>query len=102
MSTSPIFEWLCTELVRRGPLDLPQSRGTVRLALKDAGLEPRTLTKDQTFVIIERVLPHELQVRGVANAVSLCTGLGQALRALKVEQTVPESAETIFARFGRK
>ena len=68
MSSSPLFDWLCDEISKRTTLGLLQSRGTVRLALKDAGIELRTLNKTQALVIVERVLPHELQLRGVGNA----------------------------------
>ena len=83
-------------------LGLPQTRGTVRLALKDAGIELRTLNKTQAMVLVERVLPHELQLRGVANAPALCAGICQSLGTLWHEQATPETAEAIFARLGRK
>jgi phosphoribosylamine-glycine ligase len=101
VSSSPLFEWLCSEIATRTTLGLPQSRGTVRLALKDAGIELRTLNKGQALVIIDRVLPHELQLRGVGNAATLCAGISQALRALTLQQTGPDSAEAIFERLGR-
>jgi hypothetical protein len=102
MSTSPVFEWLSSEIAKRTTCGLPQSRGTVRLALKDAGLEPRTLNKEQALVIVERLLPRELELRGVSNASALCAELGQALQKLKLEPAGPESAESIFSRLGRK
>jgi hypothetical protein len=83
-------------------LGLPQSRGTVRLALKDAGIELRTLNKSQALVLVERVLPHELQLRGVANAPALCAEICESLRTLRLEQASPETAEAIFARLGQK
>jgi hypothetical protein len=102
MSGSPIFEWLCDEISGRTTLGPLQSRGTVRLALKEAGLEPRTISKAQALVIVERLLPRMLQVRGVANFTEICTKVGHALRLLKEQQAGPESAEAIFARLGKK
>ena len=101
MSTSPIFEWLCGKLTERTKFDLLQSRGTVRLALKDAGLEPRTLDKVQTLVLLERVMPHELKVRGIPDASALCGELSQALQKHRFEAAAPQSAESIFSRLGR-
>jgi hypothetical protein len=102
MSTSPLFEWLSSELTQRTTLELLQSRGTVRLALKNAGLEPRTLNQEQALVLIERVLPHELKVRGIADADAVCGALSQALRKLQSQPAGPESAESIFSRLARK
>ena len=102
MSSSYLFEWLCAELGKRTELGLPQSRGTVRLALKSAGIELRTLDKRQVLVLVERVLPHELQVRGVGDAAVLCAAISSSLRALQLPTVVPEAAEAIFARLGRK
>ena len=35
------FDWVCAQLEERSSLDRLEARGTVRLALKQAGLEPR-------------------------------------------------------------
>jgi len=82
--------------------DALKSRGTVRLALQNAGLEPRTLTKEQAEVLLSRVLPQELKLRGIADATVQCTQMAMALKRLRFERTAPESAEAAFARFGRK
>ena len=102
MSHSPVFEWLSEELARRSSLTLLQSRGTVRIALQSAGLEARTLKKEPALVVVERVLPRELTVRGIANAPTVCMELALALRLMTFTSTGPESPETAFARLGRK
>lgn len=102
MSTSAVFEWLCAELGSRTGLDALKSRGTMRIALQSAGLEPRTLTKAQAEVLIERVLPRELKLRAIADAANICMHLGMALRLMTFAHTTPESAESAFGRLGRR
>lgn len=102
MSTSPVFEWLCGEIGFQTGFDALKSRGTLRLALQSAGIEPRTLTKEQADVVVARVLPRELKLRGIADAASQCMRIGMALKLMSFAQIVPESADVAFARFGRK
>jgi hypothetical protein len=102
MSTSPVFEWLCTEIGTRTGFDVLKSRGTLRLALHGAGLEPRTLTKEQAELVVARVLPGELKLRGFADAEQRCLMIGAALKLARFTKVVPESAESTFARLGRK
>jgi len=102
MSTAPIFEWLCAEVGTYTGFDALKSRGTVRLALQSAGLEPRTPTKEQAEVLLARVLPQELKLRGIADATVRCTQMAMALKLMRFQQTAPESAETAFGRLGRK
>mgnify|MGYP000308260136 CR=1 FL=1 len=61
MSGSPAFEWLCSELQQRTKLTQVQARGTVRLMLSDAGLDPNHLRKNQLLVLIERLIDNQSQ-----------------------------------------
>jgi hypothetical protein len=101
MNISPVFDWLCAEIGTLTGLDALKSRGTLRLALQGAGLEPRTLTKAQAEIIVARVLPNELKLRGIANADTRCVHLATSLRLMSFPQAAPESAESAFARLGR-
>jgi len=102
MNTSPVFDWLANEITTRTGLDALKSRGTLRIALQNGGLEPRTLTKDQAAVVINRLLAHELKLRGHADAASMCMRIEAALRVMLFGKVGPDSAETTFARLGRK
>jgi hypothetical protein len=102
VSTSPVFEWLATELEQHTGLDALKSRGTLRLALHGAGLEPRTLTKEQAAVVIAKILPGELKLRGFVSGPNICMHLAAALRLMAFSSSGPEAAETAFARLGRK
>ena len=100
MADAPAFDWVCSELEQRTCLDRLETRGTVRLALKEAGLDPRSLTAIQMKVVIEKVMPAELESRGVENAESVCRELGPGLDHLAAEgdDSSRETPEAVFRR----
>jgi hypothetical protein len=91
------FEWVCTELERTTSLERLEARGTVRLALKEAGLEARSVTPAQMQVVVERILPKELLARGVSDADGLCARLKEGLGAVQAGATA-ESPDVVFQR----
>jgi hypothetical protein len=99
MANSPIFEHLCTELESLCSFDRLEARGTIRLAIKGGGLEPGNLSKAQAEVVIEKLLPAELDVRGVADAESICGKLVAALVGVGSSEN-GESPEAVFGRLG--
>ena len=100
MSESHAFTTVCEELENQSALDRLEARGTVRLMLKQAGLEPKTVTASQLSVAVEKILPAELETRGIANSATLCSHLCTALRALPDEDRADESPEAVFSRLG--
>jgi hypothetical protein len=99
MAESRVFETVCDELERTTCLNRLESRGTIRLALKQAGLDPRNVTASQMTVVLEKVLPAELQTRGVSDVDALLSRIVLALGDIEVE-TTHESPETVFERLG--
>ena len=67
MSAS-IFDFVSDELERLTRLEKLEARGTVRLALKAAGLDVRTVTTPQMVATLQKVMPNEIRARGVENA----------------------------------
>lgn len=100
MPDSAAFEFVCSALERRTDLDRLQARGTVRLALKEAGLDARSAGVEQMQVVVDRVLPRELESRGVADADALCADLVLGLEKVTDDAAV-ETPETVFRRLGR-
>ena len=99
LADSPAFDWTCQELERETDLDRLEARGTVRIALKSAGLEAGSVLPDQMKVVIERVLPGELIARGVNSADGLCARM--ATRVMAIESGgVAESPDEVFRRLG--
>ena len=98
-ATSAAFDRVCEELEHTTSLDRIQCRGTVRLALKDAGLDPARVQPREMVVVLQRVLPAALEARGVDGAVALCE---QVARGIATLAAAPEgdSPDAIFKRLG--
>jgi DNA-directed RNA polymerase subunit beta' len=67
MPDSTAFEYACTELEAQTALDRLASRGTIRIALKQAGLEARSVAPEQLAVVVQKILPAELSSRSAAS-----------------------------------
>ena len=72
---SPAFERVADELERRSQLSRLETRGTLRLALKEAGLLPKLVTSRSMLVVIELILPAMLARRAVRDAAEVCRAL---------------------------
>ena len=97
MSESASFTVVCEKLESRTQLDRLEARGTVRLALKDAGLDPAAVTPREMSVVLEKILPAELRLRGIASPESICRELAASLATLP-RGDGSESPDRIFAR----
>ncbi len=100
MADSDAFRFASEELTRRTPLEAIEIRGTVRIALKQAGLAAATGTPEQMAVVIERLMPAELERRGVEDAELLCSSLVPRVRSLSGGSSSDESPESVFERLG--
>lgn len=97
MSESSVFEFVSDQLQSRSTLDRLQARGTLRLALKGAGLESSAVTRDQMVVVLDRVLPDELSARGVDGAGELSAEIRDLLPAA-APGADKDAPEAVFAR----
>jgi len=99
MADSAAFDFVCGELERGTSLDRLEARGTVRLALKEAGLEARSVSPDQIAVVVEKLLPSELEARGIGDAAALCARIRSGLGSVARDATV-ETPDAVFQRLG--
>ena len=102
MADSPVFDRSCAELEQRTGLDRLAARGTVRIALKSAGLDVAGVDAAQMVVVLRKVLPAELSTRGIGDATAVCDAIADVLAETHFEVTpdrAGEAAATI-ARFG--
>ena len=78
------------------------ARGTLRLALKEAGLDSQNLTLPQLRVVFEKLMPRELETRGVTDAVATCkTVMDEIARTTsETERAASISPDEIFKRLG--
>ena len=91
---SDIFEKVSDLLGKHTGFNKLQSRGTVRLILKEADIDSKVLSKDQVVKLFKDVLSQELEKRGVSNAPEIAN-----LTTADVEAaTFAESAYDIFSK----
>jgi len=98
-----VFDFVADELERRTDLEKLEARGTIRLALKSAGFNPREVSPDQMAVVLEQVMPGELRPRGVDKPEALCGELARAVKAFQPtgDEAVGVSPEDVFRRLAR-
>ena len=101
MADSPVFDWACELIERETALSRLQARGTLRLVLGSAGLEPGTLTARQLKAIAPRLLPKELRARGVVEIDHITEQLTQCPPAVEQSAKASIEPEDVFKRFGR-
>jgi hypothetical protein len=95
-----IFELVADELEQRTDLAKLEARGTVRLALKEAGLDARSVTAAQMIVMLQKVMPDEMRSRGVDQPEPICEAIITTLKSNRDASKAPEaeSPEAIFRR----
>jgi hypothetical protein len=99
MAESAAFDFVCDKLEQGTTLDRLAVRGTVRIALKQAGLESRSVTPDQMAVVLERVLPAELRTRGVDGGEALCARIRSGLSGVATSAKI-DTPDAVFQRLG--
>jgi len=95
-----LFDCAAEWIEKRTSLKRLEARGTLRLALKSAGLDPATLTLEQLRVVFERILPGELDLRGVSEGAGLCEAMVDEIARSPAAQSAPAGADEIFRRLG--
>jgi hypothetical protein len=97
-----VFDWVCAEIERSTPLDGPVVRGTVRLALKEAGLNPESVDAAGMEVVVDKVLPQELASHRIDGIDELCARLAQALATRQFAQPSDRAgaAASVLDRLG--
>ena len=99
MADSAVFDFVCDKLERSAKMDRLAVRGTVRIALKNAGLEARSVTTQQMGVVLERLLPAELGSRGVEGGEAICSAIRSGLASVAQGAAV-DTPDAVFQRLG--
>ena len=97
-----IFDFVAQKLEQGTDFDKLEARGTIRLALKQAGLEAKTVACDQMAVVLDKVLPGELKARGVDEPEAICEAIARDLKSFDGGAKVSDdqSPEAVFKRIG--
>lgn len=99
MADSAAFAHVCTALENATTFSRIEARGTVRLALKSAGLAAKSVTAEQIQVVIDRIFPLELENRGIPDPESVCQIVARGLAGIGSESSI-DTPESVFDRLG--
>jgi hypothetical protein len=97
-----LFDFAAERLEHHAALDRLEARGTLRIALKAAGVEPKSLTTKELQAVIEKVLPEELGARAVNDVPNVCAAMLAELEDVGdvVADTQTTDPDEIFRRLG--
>ena len=70
-----LFDLAAERLEHHSSLNRLAARGTLRIALKESGLDPKSLILQQLVVVFEKMMPKELKLHGVDDAASVCSAV---------------------------
>jgi hypothetical protein len=94
-----LFDFVAGLLEERTDLDALEARGTLRIALKDAGLDPKALDRTGLLAALEQRLPKQLAARAVPDPDTVCAQLaGDVRRASAFETRERASPEDVCRR----
>ena len=95
-----LFDFAAERLEQHTGFSQLEARGTLRIALKVAGLDPKNLTGAQLQVVFEQVMPGELDSRGVSDVQDVCAAVLADLESAgdAAENASATSPEEIFRR----
>ncbi len=98
-AASAAFELACEALEVESSLNRLEARGTIRLALKKAGLEVHAIDREQMRVVAEKILPGELVARGI-DPQEIVPVLLRRLQYVREDASKTLSPEAIFRKLG--
>ncbi len=97
-----LFDFSTEKLEQHTGFSRIEARGTLRIALKDAGLDARSVTGAQLCVVLEKVMPLELGKRGVKDAAEVCKAVIEEMvnAPASAGNDSPTDPDGIFRRLG--
>ncbi len=97
-----LFDIAAENLEGATDMDRLAARGTLRIAVKEAGLDPHKLTVSQLRAVFEKLMPKALDAGGVSNATTACqTVMDEIARSADASDIASSaSPDDIFKRLG--
>lgn len=94
------FDFVAEELERRTSLSRLEARGTLRIALRSAGLDGGA-GAPELVVVLRKVMPRELATRAIEGGDAMCEAIASALVGQSFQPARrDESPEDVFQRLG--
>ncbi len=102
METS-LFDLAAQKLEQRTGFSALEARGTLRIAIKAAGLDPKSVKRDELRVVFEKLMPGELERRGVKDTAVICAAVIDELESAPIaESDAPSSSpDDVFRRLSK-
>jgi len=102
METS-LFDFAAQKLEQHTGFSQLEARGTLRIAVKSAGLEPKNLTVDELRVVFEKLMPGELEQRGVKDSLGACAAVVRDLESAPIAESKSpsNSPDDVFRRLAK-
>ena len=100
---TPLFDFAAQKLEQHTGFSQLEARGTLRIAVKAAGLEPKSLTVAELRVVLEKLMPGELEQRGVKDTLSVCSAVMRDLEDAPIAESDSDSSnpDDIFRRLAK-
>ena len=97
-----LFDIAAQRLEESTDMDRLAVRGTLRIALKQAGLDAQNLTTPQLRAVFEKLMPKELEARGVSDAAATCRTAIDTIESIANAAGLKASSspDEIFKRLG--
>jgi hypothetical protein len=95
-----LFDYAAQKLEALTGLDRLEARGTLRIGLKEAGLDAKQLTLPQLQVLFDKVMPQQLELRAIDDAKSVCSAIIKEVRSADLTNDAPAfaSCDEVFDR----
>ena len=101
MSTEA-FDCAAEKLEDLTDFDRIEARGTVRIVLKEAGLSDKNLTLAELEAVFSKLMPEQLEKRGVDDAEAVCSAVVDEIRLAGISSKASGTAsrDAVFGRLG--
>jgi hypothetical protein len=99
MADSPAFALASQELERLTKMTSAEARGTMRLALRDAGLSAGGVRSHELRVVLEKLMPRELASRRIADGEAVCREIARRLTEVS-DADAGDTPDAVFGRLG--
>ena len=98
-----LFDFAAQKLEQHTGFSQLEARGTLRIAVKAAGLEAKSLTADELRVVLEKLMPGELDQRGVKDTLGVCSAVIRDLEDAPVadDDSGSNNPDDVFRRLAK-
>ncbi len=98
-----LFDFAAQKLEQHTGFNQLETRGTLRIAVKSAGLDPKSLTVDELRVVFEILMPGELEQRGVEDTLSVCAAVMRDLEEAPIaeDDSTSNNPDDVFRRLAK-